>query len=78
MPKDAIWVRDVTQNNTTWDNRIFPVIARTRACSAGAGIGQDCRSVLGGGGSDGRKTVVMTGDGGSMRGTVDRSAEDRR
>ncbi len=25
LPKDAIWVRDVTQSNTTWGNRIFPL-----------------------------------------------------
>ena len=25
MPKDAIWVRDVTQSNTTWGNRVFPL-----------------------------------------------------
>jgi acetolactate synthase-1/2/3 large subunit len=25
MPRDAIWVRDVTMSNTTWGNRLFPV-----------------------------------------------------
>src|SRR6185437_12428413 len=56
MPKDAIWVRDVTQSNTTWGNCIFPV---------GAGIGQGLSLGLGAAAAaNGRKTVVMTGDGG--------------
>src|SRR5690606_5133592 len=25
MPRDALWVRDVTLSNTTWGNRLFPV-----------------------------------------------------
>ena len=25
MPRDALWVRDVTLSHTTWGNRIFPV-----------------------------------------------------
>ena len=68
MPKDAIWARDVTQNNTTWGNRVFPierpqqnvfrsVPASARACrSASAPRWQRRRRR--------RKTVVMTGDGG--------------
>jgi acetolactate synthase I/II/III large subunit len=26
-PRDAIWARDVTQDNTTWGNRVFPLTA---------------------------------------------------
>ena len=41
MPKDAIWVRDVTQSNTTWGNRIFPVYSPNQSVfPVGAGIGQ--------------------------------------
>ena len=41
MPKDAIWVRDVTQSNTTWGNRIFPVYSPGQSVfPVGAGIGQ--------------------------------------
>ena len=41
MPKDAIWVRDVTQNNTTWGNRVFPVYSPHQSVfPVGAGIGQ--------------------------------------
>ena len=41
MPQDAIWVRDVTQNNTTWGNRIFPLNApHQNVYPVGAGIGQ--------------------------------------
>lgn len=66
MPKDAIWVRDVTQNNTTWGNRIFPVYSPNQSVfPAGAGIGQGLSLGLGAAAAaNGRKTVVMTGDGG--------------
>ncbi len=41
MPRDAIWVRDVTQNNTTWGNRLFPLDApNLNVYPVGAGIGQ--------------------------------------
>ena len=33
LPKDAIWVRDVTQNNTTWGDRVFPVYAPGQSVS---------------------------------------------
>jgi acetolactate synthase I/II/III large subunit len=66
MPKDAIWVRDVTQSNTTWGNRIFPVYSPHQSVfPVGAGIGQGLSLGLGAAAAaDGRKTVVMTGDGG--------------
>jgi acetolactate synthase-1/2/3 large subunit len=66
MPKDAIWVRDVTQSNTTWGNRVFPVYSPNQSVfPVGAGIGQGLSLGLGAAAAaNGRKTVVMTGDGG--------------
>jgi acetolactate synthase I/II/III large subunit len=66
MPKDAIWARDVTQNNTTWGNRAFPLNApHQNVYPVGAGIGQGLCLGIGAAAAAGeRKTVVMTGDGG--------------
>jgi acetolactate synthase-1/2/3 large subunit len=70
LPKDAIWARDVTQNNTTWGNRLFPIDSpRQNVFPVGAGIGQGLSLGIGAavaaqGDTPGRKTVVMTGDGG--------------
>ena len=66
LPKDAIWVRDVTQNNTTWGDRVFPVYSpHQNVFPVGAGIGQGLCLGLGAAAAAGdRKTIVMTGDGG--------------
>jgi acetolactate synthase I/II/III large subunit len=66
MPKDAIWARDVTQNNTTWGNRAVPLNApHQNVYPVGAGIGQGLCLGIGAVAAAGeRKTVVMTGDGG--------------
>lgn len=66
MPNDAIWVRDVTQNNTTWGNRVFPIYhPNQNVYPVGAGIGQGLQLGIGAAAAAGdRKTVVMTGDGG--------------
>ncbi|MDR3538074.1 MAG: thiamine pyrophosphate-binding protein [Acetobacteraceae bacterium] len=66
MPRDAIWVRDVTQNNTTWGNRIFPLNdPHQNVYPVGAGIGQGLQLGIGAAAASGdRRTVVMTGDGG--------------
>ncbi len=66
MPKDAIWVRDVTQSNTTWGNRVFPIYnPQQNVYPVGAGIGQGLQLGIGAAAAaGGRKTVVMTGDGG--------------
>jgi acetolactate synthase-1/2/3 large subunit len=66
MPRDAIWARDVTQNNTTWGNRLFPLNApEQNVYPVGAGIGQGlCLGIGAAATPGGRKTVVMTGDGG--------------
>jgi acetolactate synthase I/II/III large subunit len=66
MPQDAIWARDVTQNNTTWGNRMFPLSAPNQnVYPVGAGIGQGlCLGIGAAAAAAPRKTVVMTGDGG--------------
>lgn len=66
MPRDAIWVRDVTQNNTTWGNRIFPLNdPHQNVYPVGAGIGQGLSLGIGAAAAAGnRRTVIMTGDGG--------------
>ncbi len=66
MPRDALWVRDVTISNTTWGHRLFPVYEpETNVYPVGAGIGQGLSLGIGAAlGANGRKVVVMTGDGG--------------
>jgi acetolactate synthase-1/2/3 large subunit len=66
MPKDAIWARDVTQNNSTWGNKVFPLNApNLNVYPVGAGIGQGlCLGIGAAAAAGDRKTVVMTGDGG--------------
>ena len=68
MPRDAIWVRDVTQSNTTWGNRVFPIYnPQQNVYPVGAGIGQGLQLGIGAAvaaAAARRKTVVMTGDGG--------------
>jgi acetolactate synthase-1/2/3 large subunit len=66
MPREALWVRDVTQSNTTWGNRIFPVYSPNQSVfPVGAGIGQGLQLGIGAAAAaNGCKTVVMTGDGG--------------
>jgi acetolactate synthase I/II/III large subunit len=66
LPPDAIWVRDVTQSNTTWGNRIFPLYdPHQNIYPVGAGIGQGLQLGIGAAAAaGGRKTIVMTGDGG--------------
>lgn len=66
MPRDAIWVRDITQSHTTWGNRVFPIYnPQQNVYPVGAGIGQGLQLGIGAAAAAGnRKTVVMTGDGG--------------
>jgi acetolactate synthase-1/2/3 large subunit len=66
MPKDAIWVRDVTLSNSTWGNRIFPLNDPSQniypvGAAIGPGLQLGIGAALGGGG---RKVVCMCGDGG--------------
>jgi acetolactate synthase I/II/III large subunit len=66
MPKDAIWVRDITQSTSTWGNRIFPIYSpRENVYPVSAGIGQGLPLGVGAAAAaQGRKTVLLTGDGG--------------
>jgi acetolactate synthase-1/2/3 large subunit len=66
MPKDAIWVRDVTLSNSTWGNRIFPLYDPSQniypvGAAIGPGLQLGIGAAIGGGG---RKVVCMCGDGG--------------
>ncbi len=66
LPRDAIWVRDITQNNTTWGNRVFPLYDPTsNIYPVGAGIGQGMQLGIGAAAAaKGRRTIAMVGDGG--------------
>ena len=68
MPRDALWVRDITFHQTTWANRIFPVYGpRDSIYSVGAAIGTGMPLAIGAAlAARGRKTVAMCGDGGFM------------
>jgi acetolactate synthase-1/2/3 large subunit len=68
MPRDAIWARDITQNNTTWGNRVFPLSSPNQnVYPTGAGIGQGLCLGIGAAAAamqSNQKTVMMSGDGG--------------
>ena len=68
MPRDAIWARDITQNNTTWGNRVFPLSSPNQnVYPTGAGIGQGLCLGIGAAAAamqTNQKTVMMSGDGG--------------
>jgi acetolactate synthase-1/2/3 large subunit len=66
MPRDAIWVRDVTLSNSTWGNRIFPIYEPSQNIyPVGAAIGPGLQLGIGAAvGGGGRKVVCMCGDGG--------------
>ena len=68
MPRDALWVRDITFHQTTWANRIFPVYGpRDSIYSVGAAIGTGMPLAIGAAlAANGRKTVAMCGDGGFL------------
>jgi acetolactate synthase-1/2/3 large subunit len=67
MPRDAVWVRDITIANSTWGNRYFPLYQpKTSVYALAGGIGQGMQMGIGahfavGGAS---KVVVLCGDGG--------------
>ncbi len=68
MPRDAIWVRDITLNNSTWGNRIFPIYGpRDSVYPIGAAIGPGMPLGIGAAfAAESRKVVAMCGDGGFL------------
>jgi acetolactate synthase I/II/III large subunit len=66
LPKDALWVRDVTISNTTWGNRALPLSEpEQNIYPVGAAIGPGYQMGIGAALAEGdRKVVAMTGDGG--------------
>lgn len=66
IPADALWVRDITLNNSTWGNRLFPLAEPgANIYPVGAAIGPGLSLGIGAAfAPGGRKSVVMTGDGG--------------
>lgn len=66
MPENAVWVRDITLNNSTWGNRLLPLNGPNDSVYAiGAGIGIGLAHGIGASlGDSGRKVVAMCGDGG--------------
>ena len=70
VPRDALWVRDITFSNSTWGNRIFPVYQPRDAihpvsAAIGPGLPLAIGAALGANaGGAARKTVAIVGDGG--------------
>ncbi|PPR09797.1 MAG: putative 2-ketoarginine decarboxylase AruI [Alphaproteobacteria bacterium MarineAlpha11_Bin1] len=68
VPRDFVWVRDITLSNTIWGNRL-PLLdgPRDGVHALGGGIGQGLPMGIGaalGVQEEGRKTLVLIGDGG--------------
>jgi acetolactate synthase-1/2/3 large subunit len=66
LPRDALWVRDITISNSSWGNRVFPVFGPRDAvhpisAAIGPGLPMGIGAAMAGGG---RKTIAMVGDGG--------------
>ena len=68
VPRDYVWVRDVTVSNSTWGNRMLRLFdSRNGVHALGGGIGMGAAMGVGAAiGARGRKTVVLSGDGGLM------------
>ncbi len=66
LPRDGIFVRDVTLSHTTWGHKAFEVYGpRDTLYPVGAAIGPGLSMGIGAAiGSGGRKTVCLSGDGG--------------
>lgn len=66
MPRDGVWVRDITISNSTWGNRVFPIYdPRHSVYPVGAAIGPGLALGIGASiAAQGRKTIAMCGDGG--------------
>ena len=66
LPRDALWVRDITISNSSWGNRIFPVYGPRDAvhpvsAAIGPGLPMGIGAAMAG---RGRKAIAMVGDGG--------------
>lgn len=68
VPRDFVWVRDVTVSNSTWGNRLLRLFGpRNGVHALGGGIGMGAAMGIGAAlASKGRKTLVLSGDGGLM------------
>ncbi len=68
VPRDFVWVRDITLSNTIWGNRLPPLHgSRDGVHALGGGIGQGLPMGIGAAlavSKDDRKTLVLAGDGG--------------
>ena len=68
VPRDFVWVRDITLSNTIWGNRMPPLDGpRNGVHALGGGIGQGLPMAIGaaiGVQDEGRKTILLAGDGG--------------
>ncbi|MSO76598.1 MAG: thiamine pyrophosphate-binding protein [Alphaproteobacteria bacterium] len=66
LPRDAIFVRDITLSNSTWGHRLFPLYGpRDSVYPVGAAIGPGLHLGIGASlAAKGRKVVAMCGDGG--------------
>lgn len=66
LPRDCLWVRDITVANSTWGHRLFEVYEPcTAAHPVGAGIGQGLPLAIGAAlASRGRDTALLSGDAG--------------
>lgn len=66
LPRDGVFVRDITIANSTWGNRVFPIYdPRNSVYPVGAAIGPGLALGLGASiAAKGRKTLAMVGDGG--------------
>ncbi len=70
LPREAVWVRDVTLSNSMWGNRRPRLVGpRDGVHALGGGIGLGLPMAIGAAlaaGAGGRKTVALIGDGGLM------------
>lgn len=65
MPRDGLWVRDVTLSNSIWGNRAPTLFGPRQAVHAvGGGIGQGLPHGIGAALATRRKAITMVGDGG--------------
>lgn len=66
LPRDFVWVRDVTVSNSTWGNRYLRLSGpRDGVHALGGGIGMGAPMAIGASlAAGGRKTVALVGDGG--------------